>query len=473
MSNLQCLSRLAAVALPSLLAALLTACGGGGGGSGTTSPPPATGLFVDPLGGSDAAKGTRDAPFKTIAKALSVAASGETVRLGTGTYSVSSGETFPLSVPDGVSIEAIVAGNAVLLGTAQDTGLALAGAAAVSNLVLRGFGKAITASAGALALDGVTFADDGVAVQLTGSAAATLSGTEVAGGVDSYGAFSLDGASTLAMTGGSVSGVGCNGFGAVTAGSAALTLEGVTFHDNAGTALYATKASSITFKSGTIAYPSGGACQPRELVALVDSAQLVLQGSALSGGGTGIQGSGTSISVSVTGGSITGAVNAGIDAAVVAVDGTSISDNGYAGIYASREATTSVSLKNATLSNNQYFGLTAGDSANVLVRNTRITTSIAGNISDAVYWYGSNGTVDLGTAADPGGNTFQGNLRAELEWDDSTRSQTSTVVHAVGNTWDPSTDGSDSGGRYAGGVAVGPVNGRNFLIDIQFATVQL
>jgi hypothetical protein len=60
----------------------------------------------------------------------------------------------------------------------------------------------------------------------------------------------------------------------------------------------------------------------------------------------------------------------------------------------------------------------------------------------------------------------------ELEWDDSTRSQTSTVVHAVGNTRDSSTDGSDSGGRYAGGVAVGPVNGRNFLIDIQFATAQ-
>jgi hypothetical protein len=372
-----------------------------------------------------------------------------------------------------VSVQAIVAGEAVLLGTASDTGFALTGSSAVSNLVLRGFGKAITGAAGTLLLGGLSFDDDGIAVQLTGSAAATLTGVEVVGGVDSYGGFYLDGASSLAMSGGSVSGVGCNGFGAVTAGSAALKLDGVTFHDNAGTALYATKASSITFQSGTITYPSGGACQPRELVALVDSAKVALVGCTLSGGGSGIQGSGTAISVSVTGGSITGAENNGIDAAVVAVDGTSISNNGYAGIEASREARASVSISNAILANNQYFGLEVGDSAVVKIRNTRITTTLAGNISDAIYWYGASGQVDLGTAAEPGGNVFQGNLRYELEWDSPTRNQTSTVIRAAGNTWDASVDGADDAGHYPSSSVTYPASGRNFGIDVPGGTVQL
>jgi hypothetical protein len=66
------MTKLAKATPAALLAVLFTACGGGGG-SGTTSPPPVGQLYVDPLGGSDAAAGSRDAPFKTIGKALSVA----------------------------------------------------------------------------------------------------------------------------------------------------------------------------------------------------------------------------------------------------------------------------------------------------------------------------------------------------------------------------------------------------------------
>jgi parallel beta-helix repeat protein len=61
-------------------------------------------FFVNPASGNDSAAGTTTAPFKTIAKALQVAKSGEAIQLSPGTYNAASGETFPLLVPSGVTV---------------------------------------------------------------------------------------------------------------------------------------------------------------------------------------------------------------------------------------------------------------------------------------------------------------------------------------------------------------------------------
>lgn len=58
--------------------------------------------YVDPLVGSDTNTGFRHLdPFKTIAKAFSVANSGDTVNLLPGTFT----EDFPLTIPEGVSVK--------------------------------------------------------------------------------------------------------------------------------------------------------------------------------------------------------------------------------------------------------------------------------------------------------------------------------------------------------------------------------
>ena len=61
-------------------------------------------LYVNLLTGSDSAVGSQSAPFKTIARALSRAASGTTIQLAPGTYSAASGEQFPLEIPSGVKV---------------------------------------------------------------------------------------------------------------------------------------------------------------------------------------------------------------------------------------------------------------------------------------------------------------------------------------------------------------------------------
>jgi hypothetical protein len=60
-------------------------------------------IFVDAVNGSDANDGSQTKPFKTIGKALTLANSGDTVKLAQGHYTPDiNGETYPLTVPTGV-----------------------------------------------------------------------------------------------------------------------------------------------------------------------------------------------------------------------------------------------------------------------------------------------------------------------------------------------------------------------------------
>ena len=63
-------------------------------------------LFVNPgVRDETIANGSEPAPFKTITQALRVAQPNTVIRLSTGTYSTSFGETFPLILKPGVSIQ--------------------------------------------------------------------------------------------------------------------------------------------------------------------------------------------------------------------------------------------------------------------------------------------------------------------------------------------------------------------------------
>ncbi|TFI54730.1 DUF1565 domain-containing protein [Mastigocladus laminosus UU774] len=72
------------------------------------TPVPVTGniVYVNPTNGSDSAgAGTSQAqPYKTITYALSQAQSGTTVQLAPGTYNKESGEIFPLTIKQGVTL---------------------------------------------------------------------------------------------------------------------------------------------------------------------------------------------------------------------------------------------------------------------------------------------------------------------------------------------------------------------------------
>lgn len=92
--------------------ALAYGCGGGGDGGGAvgsksevlTCNSATVTYCVDSATGNDGNTGAADNPFKTITHALSLATSGDLVFVRPGTYDLANGETFPLALPDGVTL---------------------------------------------------------------------------------------------------------------------------------------------------------------------------------------------------------------------------------------------------------------------------------------------------------------------------------------------------------------------------------
>ncbi len=59
---------------------------------------------VNPTSGNDSSSGSASAPLKTLRRALQLAKSGDRIQLAPGSYTSTSGETFPLTVPAGVTV---------------------------------------------------------------------------------------------------------------------------------------------------------------------------------------------------------------------------------------------------------------------------------------------------------------------------------------------------------------------------------
>jgi hypothetical protein len=83
--------------VPLICAVLLISCGGSSSSGGFD-------YVVDVATGEDSNPGTAANPFKTITRAISVAASGERIKVRSGLYNVGSGEVFPLLLPAGAEL---------------------------------------------------------------------------------------------------------------------------------------------------------------------------------------------------------------------------------------------------------------------------------------------------------------------------------------------------------------------------------
>lgn len=96
-----CLSLLALAAL----AALFIGCGDDDAPAGPATPAGAD-IYVDSPNGSDVdGTGSAQNPYKTITKALSEAQNGDVVTVQPGIYDTPNGETFPITIPDGVTLQ--------------------------------------------------------------------------------------------------------------------------------------------------------------------------------------------------------------------------------------------------------------------------------------------------------------------------------------------------------------------------------
>lgn len=148
-------------------------------------------LFVDPsVGEQTIGNGSKNAPFKTITQALQVAQPNSAIVLSPGTYSTSSGETFPLKLKPSVSIQGdpstrgrnivIQGGGSFLSPTFAGQNITILGAnrasltgVTVTNPNPRGYGLWIESSSPVVSDNTFTRSNhDGISV--TGNSAPTI-----------------------------------------------------------------------------------------------------------------------------------------------------------------------------------------------------------------------------------------------------------------------------------------------------------
>jgi hypothetical protein len=457
--------------------------GGGTGGAGGESATggaggvPAPRLFVDPVHGSDSANDacSEAAPCRTLKHTLPLAKSGYFVELAPGVYGVSSGEDFSAPVPDGVTLESVTTASVTLLGDAARTKTALtfAGSGAVRDLTIDSFAQAIAASTGTVTLEEVTVTRCATGLALKDQAEATLTNSSIS---DTALGFSLIDFARLSITEGTISGTGPNcGLGAVgsVTGQAELELSSVTVKDNLG-GLYLGGASTTSIADSTFSNNAFGStgCADDYHILVNGASSLTLDKTIISGGRGGIA---TVGEVSVSGGRIYGGQGDGIDvrAGVTRIDGTALVSGLNFGFFGLWLLGGSAEVHNATFS--QWDGAIRFQSqSSLLVRNTELSANRYGVIVTILFTPGPD-TFDLGTALAPGGNTIRGNEYGLYVYTDGGALRAPWVIQAVGNTWDPSVQGSDADGHMLrGSIISGPYTalGTNFFVGCDLVTVQ-
>ncbi len=455
--------------------------------------------WVDPVAGDDANDGTTPAmAFKQIDTALADTAAGGTLWLMDGTYSQTTGQPVStgynsLSIPDGVGVRAVNPGM-VVMGevTGAPPGFVFEGSGALSGVHFDSVPIPVKASAGVVALGGLSFAHAGggcssfdqAAIVLSGTVVATLTPDGVADyagvGSDIRGFAVMSDSAQLTISGGTLTSLAGSICSPSTIfallGSSRLTLDGVTVKD----AQEQHRGGIISMRSATTA------------VTLVDSTFDGLTagtGGLLSGAAVFVDGGAGSPNVTVTGTTIenlTGhpAIQLGYEngasTPIVEVSDSTFTANGYAiaSNAGSAPAAPTVTLTNTQITAserealylgfggslsitggaisgngtvaNAFGGIYVGGATGaytVVLRGVAVTNNVAvGSNSGGVVLAGAAGSVfDLGKVGEPGGNTFTGDAQTGVR----VNVAAGVTVFAVGNTWNASVQSAASAGTYS------------------------
>lgn len=218
-----------------------------------------TAITSGPAGNDSTGAGTTDKPYRTLKKALSLTGPGDTVRLLNGTYSASSGETWPSfgatvtpNIPAAVKVEGESRDGVVLEGpgpASKTVGLAFSDDSGAKTLTVRGFTAGFLVGSGNVTLEDVLASGNGLGLGVQGGST-KASRAEFKGNESGI---LHTGAAILELTGGSAHDNSNNGVvigekalklqaqdfevfantvGIFAGGQAGVTLERVRVHDN-------------------------------------------------------------------------------------------------------------------------------------------------------------------------------------------------------------------------------------------------
>ena len=252
---------------------------GPGGDTVTAAALVVTAVTAGPTGDDDAGRGTTDNPVRTLTRALTLAQTGDTVRLLDGTYDAAHGEQWPAvdldapsPIPAGIRIEGQSRAGVVLQGPgplAPAIGLYWTRDGSVAQLTIRDFGYGVLVTAGSVAFRSVTVLSTAGGLLVGGGAVSAadcdVSGTSVAVFAVSSASVSLSGGLVHDNTAGVQVGDGspqltvagteitANETGVFCGGSAAALLDGAKVHGNRSHGVQCVNDSQLTVTSSELA----------------------------------------------------------------------------------------------------------------------------------------------------------------------------------------------------------------------------
>ncbi|HSS02304.1 MAG TPA: DUF1565 domain-containing protein [Kofleriaceae bacterium] len=387
-------------------------------------------------------------PVETLKRAVEIATANPDVSdivLAAGRYTMRQGETFPYKLPPNVlGISGAPGGGSVLVGTGAEDGLSFE-SAQLQDLELESFATAIDAR-GTVRIKNlrITGSVSGIRAH---SGTVRIDDLEIAGAANSAPCatgLTLDRVSDLTLTG-------------FTAQDVLPAIQTAQPSPTPGVVDIANAMITLSPQSRCLATAINVSS---EMVRISNS---TLDGAIMtnSGGSNGLSvftATGTTASATITGTTVR-RWNFGLQiGGSVRIEHSEISDN-TVGVLS---GTGSTSLDDVAMARNRV-GLKLSPSptdqrAAVTMRNSRILDSI----QDGLELEGP-GSVDLGTADNPGSNTFTSTPAVGLR----IRGQIgATQINAIGNRWTPDVQGADALGLYpARQTVVGPIDGKNFAID--------
>jgi hypothetical protein len=418
-------------------------------------------IYVNPASGADSNPGSDTAPLKTIKKALATAQSGQRVALQAGTYDITSGQTFPDTIPNGVTVEAVSAGLAVLLGTAGQTAFTGSGNDTLRYLTVQGFNILMNASTGIHVMYSTNVTNVQTCFNLTGS----TQGIANACTFKTSGVASLTDIAQVTLNTSTTSGGG--GDALVTLQKASIfNMNNSTMSDAQLTGIAMYEASQATLYGCSIANVSLHGAGGSSSIDMSGTAHLSLRSTYISGA--------YSYDVlSRNAGTITTVRASTFSGTAIRMDGGSFdadSSNfayGTVAFLITGSSTSYLTLRNSSVQYYTSSGIMGGSgSFSISARNSTFT-----NCQYGIYVYGTNGYLDLGTAASPGGNTITGNSQYGVRVGFSG----GITASAVGNTWIPNIEGANSAGKYSAQLLIGPTPNAtplNYYIDSNGGKIQ-
>jgi parallel beta-helix repeat protein len=200
-------------------------------------------LYVNPTTGADTNSGAKDKPFKTITKALAQAVAGQTVMLASEAYATSTGESFPLRVKSGVTLQGetfpgVVIGGAgfcIELKDVQDIRLLKLGLQCDASIVLSN-------------AKNITIEQLNSASKNTGIVAQDSSATIIASEIyfSSQEGLRMTGSSQVVLTD---SKLFQNGFGVRLENTSRLEVDNSRFTENTASGIFVLDTASLTLKN--------------------------------------------------------------------------------------------------------------------------------------------------------------------------------------------------------------------------------